>query len=113
MNLLIKWLFYALAIIFIAWLVPGISVANFLTAMFVCIIIGFINVFVKPILKVITLPLNIMTLGIFSLILNALLFMLVGYIAKGFTVENFLSALLGSIVLSIATVVIEKVFDKN
>ena len=100
MSLIISWLLYALTIIFIAWLIPGISVENFSSAMLVCVIIALINIFIKPVIKLITLPINFLTLGIFGLIINALLFMLAGYLAPGVHVDGFVSAFLGSIVLS-------------
>ena len=100
MSLIISWLLYALTIIFIAWLIPGISVENFSSAMLVFVIIALINIFIKPVIKLITLPINFLTLGIFGLIINALLFMLAGYLAPGVHVDGFVSAFLGSIVLS-------------
>jgi len=109
MSLLISWLLYALAIIFIAWLVPGISVENFSSAMLVCVIIALINIFIAPIIKFVTLPINFLTLGIFGLVINALLFMLAGYLAPGVHVDGFLSAFLGSIVLSILGFVISSI----
>ena len=108
-NLLLKWVLYALAITVVAWIIPAIRVENFLSAMFVCIIISLINIFIKPFLQVITLPINVITLGIFALILNALLLMLAGWIAPGFEVDGFLNALFGSILLSLFGVAIEKV----
>jgi len=109
LNMLLKWVLFALSIILVAWIIPGIRVENFLSAMFVCIIIALINTFIKPILQVITLPINVMTLGIFSLVLNALLLMLAGWIAPGFEVDGFLNALFGSILLSLFAMGIEKV----
>lgn len=108
-NLILRWLLFAFAIVITAWIVPGIRVENFLSAMFVCIIISLINTFIKPILQVITLPINILTLGIFSLILNALLLMLAGWIAPGFEVDGFLGALFGSILLSLFAMGISKI----
>ena len=96
MYLFLRWVGYALVIMFIAWVVPGISVANFLTAMLVAIVIALINVFIKPVLVLITLPINILTLGLFTLIINALLFMFAGYIAPGIEVDGFLSAFLSA-----------------
>ena len=69
--------------------------------MFVCIIIALINTFIKPLLQLITIPVNILTLGLFSLVINALMLMLAGWIAPGFEVEGFLSALFGSLLLSL------------
>lgn len=80
-NILIRWVVYAILIIFVSWIVPGIEVDNFISAMFVCIIIALINTFIKPLLQLITLPINILTLGLFSLVINALMLMLAGWIA--------------------------------
>lgn len=113
MSLLISWILYALAIIFIAWLVPGISVENFSSAMLVCVIIALINIFIRPVIQLVTLPINFITLGIFGLVINALLFMLAGYLAPGFNVDGFLSAFLGSIVLSFLSLIINSVVYKN
>lgn len=109
MALFIRWLCYALAIIFISWVVPGIEVSSFLNAMFVVVIIALINTFIKPLLQVITLPINLLTLGLFSLVINALLLMLAGYITPGFVVDGFLSALIGSILLSLLALGISKI----
>ncbi len=106
---ILKWILFALAITATAWIIPGIRVENFTSAMFVCVILSLINVFIKPFLEIITLPINVISLGIFSLVLNALLLMLAGWIAPGFEVEGFLSGLFGSIILSLFSVVIDKV----
>ena len=100
-NILIRWVVYAILIIFVSWIVPGIEIDNFISAMFVCIIIALINTFIKPLLQLITLPINILTLGLVSLVINALMLMLAGWIAPGFEVEGFLSALFGSLLLSL------------
>ena len=109
LNTFLRWIAYALAIIFIAWLIPGISVEGFLTALLVAIVMALINAFVKPILQVISFPINLLTLGLFSFILNALLFMLAGFITPGFEVDGFLSALFGSLLLSLMALCIEKI----
>ncbi len=100
-NLILRWVVYSLLVIFTAWLVPGISVENFLTAMLVCLVIALINIFIRPLLEFISLPVTFLTLGLFSLVINAALLMLAGFITPGFQVEGFLSALIGSIVLSL------------
>ncbi len=109
LNMLLRWIVYAALIVFVAWIVPGITVVNFLSAMLVCVIIALINTFIKPFLEFITLPVNVLTLGLFSLVLNAFMLMLAGYIAPGFHVENFLSALIGSILLSLFTPLVSKI----
>ncbi len=101
LNMILKWILYAVIVIFTAWIVPGISVENFLSAMLVCVIIGLINVFIKPLVQFIALPINFLTLGLFTFVINALLLMLAGLITPGFEVEGFLSALFGSIILSV------------
>ena len=109
MALFLRWLLYTLALIFTSWVVPGIEVSSFLNAMFVVVIIALINTFIKPFLQIITLTINILTLGLFSLVINALLLMLAGYITPGFEVEGFLSALFGSIILSLFTLGISRI----
>lgn len=113
MILLLRWILFTLAIMFVAWLVPGIGVENFQTAMLVTVIMALINIFIRPLIVFITLPINILTLGIFTLVINALLFMLAGYIAPGFYVDGFLAAFLGSVVLSFLGLIINMVTINN
>lgn len=112
LNLLIRWILYALAVIFVSWIIPGITVENFLSAMLVCVILALINTFIKPLLQFISLPINILTLGLFSFVINALLLMLAGAITPGFEVDGFLSALLGSILLSLFALGISRIGDE-
>ena len=98
-NVLVRWIIYAALIVFVSWIVPGIEVDNFVSAMLVCIILALINTFIKPLLQLITLPITLVTLGLFTFIINALMLMLAGLVAPGFEVEGFLSALLGSLFL--------------
>lgn len=108
-----RWILFALAIMFTAWLIPGISVDSFWSALWVCVILGVINTFVKPIVYFIALPINILTLGLFSFVINALMLLLAGHIAPGFTIEGFWNALLGSIILSILGIAINQIGDKR
>ena len=101
LNLLIKWFIFALLVIFTAWIIPGISVSNFVSALLVCVVLGLINTFIKPIVQFVSLPVTFFTLGLFSFVINALLLMLVGAITPGFEVDGFWSALFGSLLLSI------------
>ena len=112
MYLILKWILFALALIFTAYIIPGISVANFTSALIVVIIMALINIIVKPILTFVTLPINILTLGIFTFIVNALLFMLAGYLAPGFQVDGFLRALIGSLIMSVLGSIINSI-DKS
>ena len=109
MVLLLRWILFTLAIMFVAWLIPGIEVDSFQSAMLVTVIIALINIFIRPLIVLVTLPINILTLGIFTLVINALLFMLAGYLSPGFQVDGFLSAFLGSVVLSFLGLIINMV----
>ena len=109
MKMLLKWIIFSVLIIFIAWIVPGITVSNFLGAMFACVAIALINIFIRPLVEFISLPINFLTLGLFSLVINALLLMLAGFITPGFEVKGFLSALFGSILLSLFSGLVEKI----
>ncbi len=100
----LQWLCFALGIVFVSWVIPGIEVDSFLAAMFVAVIIGLINVFIKPLVMLLTLPINVVTLGLFTLVINALLLMLAGAISPGFEVEGFWSAFFGSIVLALFSI---------
>lgn len=108
-SALIRWVLYALVIVFISWIIPGIEVDNFISALIVCVILALINAFIKPLIQIITLPVNIITLGLFSFVINALLLMLAGMLTPGVEIESFLSALLGSVVLSLFAVGISRI----
>ena len=109
----IRWILSALLIMFIAWLVPGITVSNYLSAMFAVVIIALVNIFIKPLIVFISFPINFLTVGLFGFVINALLFMLAGKITPGLEVESFWSALLGSLLLSVFTPIIADITDKK
>ena len=100
--LFLRFIGFALIIMFTAWIVPGISVENFKWAFLAAVVISLINLFIKPVLLFITLPVNILTLGLFTLIINALLLIFAAYLVPGF--HGFLNALIGSIIISLLTV---------
>lgn len=110
---IIKWVLSALLISFIAWIIPGITISNFISALLVVVVIALINIFIRPLVEFISLPINFLTLGLFSLIINALLFLLAGKIVPGFEIEGFWSALLGSLILSILHPLIDNVGKKK
>jgi len=101
--LLVNLIVSTLAVIISAYILPGVKVDGFLTAIVVAVILGAINMFIKPILLLLTLPLNILTLGLFTFIINALLVLLVSSLVPGFKVSGFLWALIFSLVLSIVS----------
>ena len=104
MILLVKWLALSLIILFVGWIVPGITISSFTTALIAAIAIALVNIVIKPILVFLTLPINILTLGIFILVINALLFMFVAYLIPGVEVDGFWSAFLGALILSILSI---------
>lgn len=103
MNFLIKILVTSLAVLFSAYLLPGVSVDNYTTAIIVAIVIALLNTFLKPILILLTIPVTVLTLGLFLLVINAFIILLVSELVKGFTVASFWWALLFSIILSLVT----------
>ena len=100
-KLIIKWLVIAVAFILVSQLVPGISVNSFTDAMIAAVVFGLINIFIKPILKILAFPINMLTLGLFGFIINAFLFWLVAYLVPGLSVATIAAALIGSFVLSV------------
>lgn len=108
LSIIIRWILLALALLFVAWLVPGISFAGFMSALTAAFVMGIVNIFIRPILLILTLPINLLTLGLFTFIINALMFLLVAKLVPGFMVAGFLAALLGSIVLSILSMFINR-----
>lgn len=102
--ILLKWLALSLAIMFVGWVVPGISISSFITALIASVVIALVNLVIKPILVFLTLPINILTLGLFILVINALLFMFVAYLIPGVEVDGFWSAFLGALILSIISI---------
>ncbi len=102
-HYLVLWLLTAAAFIITAYLVPGIRIANFGTAMIAAALMGIVNVLVKPVLIILTLPATILTLGLFLLVVNALCFLLVSALTPGIEVKNFGTSVLGALVLSIVS----------
>lgn len=100
MELLIKLLINGFAVFVAAYLLKGVHLDNFLTAIIVSVVLGIVNTIVKPILSILTLPLNILTLGLFNFILNGLIILLVSALVPGFSVENIWWAILFSLALS-------------
>ncbi len=99
MHLIVRWLIYTLAIMLLAYIVPGISVKNFYSALMAALILGLVNAVIRPLVLLLTLTVNILTLGLFTLVINALMLWFVASIVKGFDVKNFVAAFLGALVL--------------
>lgn len=101
MHTIISILLSTLAVIVTAYILPGVHVSNFLSALVAAVVLGIVNGFLLPLLLIITLPINILTLGLFTIVIIGLLVMLVSAIVPGFTVDGFWWAVLFGIVLAI------------
>jgi len=102
-GLLIRWLILTISIILTSYLYDGIYVASFSSALFAALVLGILNALFRPILLLITLPINILTLGLFTFVINALLLKMVSGVVAGFYVHGFWSAVFGSLIISLAS----------
>ncbi|MFC5410917.1 phage holin family protein [Larkinella bovis] len=109
MGLIIRILISAVAVLVASYLIPGVGVDGFGTALIVAIVLGLLNAFLKPILVFLTIPITILTLGLFYLVINVLMVYLTDYLVGGFRVDGFIAALLFSIVVSIVTWLIDSI----
>lgn len=105
MPLLINWLASALVVIIASYLLPGVHVDSFMTALLVALVLGILNVLLKPLLILLTLPITIITLGLFTLVINALLILLVDMLVPGFTVDGFWWAVLFSLLIALINMI--------
>ena len=101
MRLLLTWLINAIALIALPYVVSSITVDSFLTALLVAIVLGFVNAIIRPMLVILTLPVTILTLGLFIFVINGLLFWAVGSFWPGFHVNGFWAGVFGAIIYSI------------
>jgi len=103
MYLILRLIINALIILGIAYYFPGITVSGFYSALIIALVLGLVNALIRPIIILLTLPVNVLTLGLFTLVINALLFWFVSTIVKGFEVDGFGPAFWGALVLSIVS----------
>jgi putative membrane protein len=107
MEIILKWLLSAAALLAVAHLYSGVQVDNFTAAMVAALVIGLLNTIVRPILVLLTLPVTLITLGLFLFVINALMFWSAGGMLSGFHVNGFGAALLGSLIYSVLGMVID------
>ena len=110
MKLLLKWLIMAASILIAAKLITGVAITGVWAALWLAVFLAVVNLVIKPILVLVTLPINILTLGLFTFVINALLVWFSSTIIKGFEVEGFLPALFFSVVLSVVSYLLNLVF---
>lgn len=112
MKTLVNIFFTTLFVMLIAHFMPGVHVDSFMTALLVALVLGLLNIFVKPILVLFTLPVTILTLGLFLLVINAIIILITDALVDGFAIANFWNALLFSLVLSFCQSVVSAIQGK-
>jgi putative membrane protein len=105
LTLIARWIINAAALLLVAYLYPGVTVESFFAAMIAALVLGLVNAFIRPLLVLLTLPVTLLTLGLFLFVINAFLFWFVAEIVQGFKVTGFMAALLGSVLYSLITLV--------
>jgi putative membrane protein len=111
LKLLAKWLLSAAALLLVAYIYSGVEVRTFGAAMIAALVIGLLNTIVRPILVVLTLPVTVVTLGLFLFVINALMFWAAASVLDGFHVQGFIAALIGSLLYTVLGVVIESALE--
>lgn len=112
MKLLSKWLLSAAALLLVAYLYQGVEVRTFTAALVAAFVIGLLNVIVRPVLVILTLPVTVLTLGLFFFVINALMFWAAASVLEGFHVRGFVAALIGSLIYSALGVVIDLALER-
>ena len=112
MTLLLVWILNAVALLVVAYILPGIVVASFWSAMWAALVLGLINMLVKPLFVLLTLPITIVTVGLFLFVINALMFWLAGSILKGFQVNGFWWAVGGALFYSLISGFLTNLINK-
>lgn len=113
MKIIVNWLILTIAIIVAAYFVPGVYVEGFTTALWSALVLGIINTLIKPLLIFLTLPINILTLGLFTFIINAILVMMAAAIVAGFNITGFWTAIIFSIAISIVVYILNLIFKEE
>ena len=112
MKLIAKWLLSASALLFVAYVYAGVQVTSFGAAMLAAFVIGLLNTFVRPALVLLTLPVTVLTLGLFLFLINALMFWMAAAILDGFDVRDFAAAIVGSLLYSLVGIVIDSALER-
>ena len=113
MKLLIRIIITSVLVLLISHFMTGVHVAGFVTALLVAVVLGLLNIFIKPIFVLLTLPFTIVTLGLFLLVINAIIILLCTNIVGGFSVDTFWTALLFSVVLSLCQSILFAIVGKD
>ena len=111
LSLLARWILNAAALLLVAYLYPGVAVTSFFAAAVAALVLGLVNAVVRPILVLLTLPVTVLTLGLFLFVINALMFWAAAGVLDGFHVRGFVAALIGSLIYSLIGLVIESALE--
>ncbi len=111
MMIFVRLCISALALLLAAYLIPGIHVASFYTALIVALVLGILNIFVRPLLVLLTLPITLVTFGLFVFVINAAIFWFVASFVEGFSVSGFFPALMGSLLISVVSAAANKLLE--
>lgn len=112
LELIVRWLLLACALLLVAYLYPGVTVASFAAALIAAFVLGLFNTVVRPLLVLLTLPVTLLTLGLFLFVINALMFWAAASVLDGFNVSGFGAALIGSLIYSLAGMVIDVAVER-
>jgi len=112
MKLIVRWLLLAAALLLVAYLYPGVSVTGFGVALIAAFVLGLLNTIVRPLLVLLTLPVTLLTLGLFLFVINALMFWAAASLLDGFNVAGFTAALIGSLIYSLCGMVIDVAVER-
>jgi len=112
MKLIVRWLLLAAALLLVAHLYPGVEVSSFGSAMIAALVIGLFNALLRPILVLLTLPVTLLTVGLFLFVINAVLFYAAASLLEGFNVAGFVAALIGSLIYSLCGMVIDVAMER-
>lgn len=112
MRLLLRWILTALTLLALAYYMPGIEVDGFYTALITALLLGLVNAVIRPVLLLLTLPINLLTLGLFTLVVNGGLFLFVSSFVEGFEVDSYGTAFIGALLLSLASWIINSTLKK-
>jgi len=112
-GLVVRWLILTLSILLASYLINGIEVSGFLSAILAAGALGFLNVFFRPVLLILTLPINILTLGLFTFVINAVILKMVSGVIPGFQVHGFWPAVFGALVISAFNWILHTVIDER
>jgi len=112
MKLIVRWLLLAAALLLVAHVYPGVEVKSFTTAMIAALVLGLLNTLLRPLLVVLTLPVTLLTLGLFLFVINAAMFYVAARVLDGFSVSGFSAALIGSLIYSLCGMVIDVAMER-